>query len=163
MGKDKIRAHTKLSGCELDIPTEPDCYTLVDDGDREEAELEAPNDDDDEMEIYNQSTGVLTTDGRWYHVDTAAEKFMNDGRSSMAGHTRQRRIKGYSIARVSLSRPCESLGKDCKRVSVGDKGWFDKKKFKQAVKFRGQALFMSTSHIFSKGDRSSVCHVPTNS
>ena len=59
------------------------------------------------MEIYNQSAGVLTTDGRWYHVDTAAEKFMNDGLSSMAGNTRQRRIKGYSIAKVSLSRPCE--------------------------------------------------------
>ncbi|XP_063694052.1 nucleoside diphosphate kinase-like [Bolinopsis microptera] len=86
----------------------------VDDDDREEVELEAPNDDDDE----------------WRFITSQLE----------------------------FSQPAAT-------AVVGDKGWFDKKKFKQAVKFRGQApaLFMSTSHIFSKADRSSVCCVPTNS
>ena len=169
IGRSLIRKHTQLHVFES-VDESDDC-SLDSDGE------ESDSDEDDELsdvELLDlDPETVVTTEGRSYHIGTASEKFLNDGRSRLSAQTRQWRIQRASTEKIDGQKQCFANDGSCIFVKVGDSGSFhtkknpEKKKKKKPEKdtVRGQVIFLSVSEAsaYTSADRSSVSHYPVNS
>ena len=77
-------------------------YHLSDDDSDSEA-LSSLDDDDFEM---GGSSDLVSSEGKYYHLDTATETYLNDGTGRMSGQTRRKRITGVDVSKVSLNPAC---------------------------------------------------------
>ena len=132
-------------------------YHLSDDDSDSEA-LSSLDDDDFEM---GGSSDFVSSEGKYYHLDTATEKYLNDGTGRMSGQTRQKRITGVDVSKVSLTPACPVTDGNCKTVSIGDHGVFNLKSMDDVC--RGQVIFLNISKALNSVDRSSVYHSPVDS
>lgn len=162
--RELLQKHTLLSDLEY-----------VKENEIEEFELEESDDglEDDEVDLEVCDVGsesMVTSSGKSYHLRSAEQKFLNDGRKRMCSQTRNKRIKGVTTTRTNVELQCSYTDGSCRMFHVGDSGRFLKKasgrsKNKDPINVSGQSVFLSVTKIRDSDsvDRSSVCHSPVNS
>ena len=88
-----MKEHTKLDEPHSRLDDSDD--DLPDDDSDSEEEFSSSDDDDIEM---GSSSDFVSSEGKYYHLDTATEKYLNDGTGRMSGQTRKK--KDYRSGRV---------------------------------------------------------------
>ena len=129
-----------------------------DDGEDSDSNCEAAFESDDLWEF---------SDGKKYHPKTAAEKYLNDGRSRNPAQTRFKRFRVIHPNRLSLRMRC-SANDGCVCLNVGQSGWFIQgggsgtgRGRRKLV--RGQAIFIIlplSTGMGASADRSSISYDP---
>jgi hypothetical protein len=73
------------------------------------------------------SRDFVSKEGNIYHLCTAKEKFLNDGKFRMSGQSRKKRITGVNMSKMSMRPACPIDDESCKTIVAGDFGHFTRK------------------------------------
>ena len=163
IGREKFLTHTNFTSGD-------NCANDSEDENEDDNDSDGEDDDCSDLEIdsfVNESSDEDEDDlmnfsgGRRYHPKTAAEKFLNDGRSRNPAQARFRRFRVVNPIRLSLKMRC-NVNDGCKFLTIGQSSWFTHGG-KRRTLVRGEAIFLLLPLSAGKSaDRSSVSYDPVN-